>query len=195
MSLWPDLAFGLMLLLFLWAPLIFVLVFVKRLLVLPPVLLSLPEAYGTGIGDVPSNLLFALPLLHVTLDSLEARVLTEVNTDNDLGVANLQFYWLTFPDGLSLILTKGDVLDMLQLIHALVQLYGALVAHHQTASVFIQLNEHLTAVLSVADLLADGFSLTKPLLFLLTQSEVVYDVTMNGVGHQHDTIVFIMGKT
>ena len=27
---------------------------------------------GTGIGDVPRNLLFALPLLHVTLDSLEA---------------------------------------------------------------------------------------------------------------------------
>ena len=97
MSLWPDLAFGLMLLLFLWASLILglwprmltlgrtetyfillslihilILVFVKRLLVLPSVLLSLPEAYGTGIGDVPCNLLLALPLLHVTLDSFEA---------------------------------------------------------------------------------------------------------------------------
>ena len=169
-----------MLLLFLWLSFILVLVFVKRLLVLPSVLLCLPEADGTGIGDVPRNLLLALPLLHVTLDSLETRVLAEVNTDSDLGIANLQFYWLTFTDGLSLILTKGDVLDMLQLIHALVQLYGALIAHHQTARVLIQLNEHLTAVLSVTDLLTDDLALTKPLLFLLTQSEVVYDVTWTG---------------
>ena len=194
MSLWPDLAFGLMLLLFLWASFVLILVFVKRLLVLPSVLLSLPEADGTGIDDVPCNLLLALPLLHVTLDSLEARVLAEVNTDSDLGIANLQFYRLTFPDGLSLILTKGDVLDMFQLVYAFVQLYGALIAHHQTASVFIQLNEHLTAVLTVTNLLTDGLTLTKPLLFLVAQPEVVYDVTVDGVGHQHDTIVFITGK-
>ena len=142
-----------MLLLFLWLSFILVLVFVKRLLVLPSVLLCLPEADGTGIGDVPRNLLLALPLLHVTLDSLETRVLAEVNTDSDLGIANLQFYRLTFTDGLSLILAKGDVLDMLQLIHAFVQLYGALIAHHQAARVLIQLNEHLTAVLSVTNLL------------------------------------------
>ena len=194
MLLWPDLAFGLMLLLFLWASFVLVLVFVKRLLVLPSVLLSLPETDGTGIGDVPRNLLLALPLLHVTLDSLEARVLAEVDTYSNLGIANLQFYRLTFSDGLSLILTKGNVLDMLQLIHALVQLYGALVAHHQTTRVLIQLNEHLTAILSVTNLLTDGLTLTEPLLFLLAQPEVVYDVTVDGVGHQHDTIVFITGK-
>ena len=194
MLLWSDFAFGFMLLLFLWASFVLVFVFVERLFVLPSVLLSLPEADGTGIGDVPRNLLLALPLLHVTLDSLEARVLTEVNTYGDLGIADLQFYRLTFPDGLSLILTKGDVRDMLQLIHALVQLYGALITHHQTARILIQLNEHLAAVLSVTDLLTDSLALTKPLLFLLIESKVVYDVTVDRVGHQHDTIVFITGK-
>ena len=184
-----------MLLLFLWASLILILVFVKRLLIFLSVLLSLPEADGTGIGDVPCNLLLALPLLHVTLDSFEARVLAEVNTNSDLGIANLQFYRLTFSDGLSLILAKGDVLDMLQLIHAFVQLYGALITHHQTARILIQLNEHLAAVLSVTNLLADGLTLTKPLLFLIIEPDVVYDVTVDWVGHQHDTIVFITGKT
>ena len=80
---------------------------------------------------------------------------------------------------------------MLQFVHSLVQIDGTLIAHHQTVRLLVQLYEHLTAVLSVTNLLADGITFTESLLFLFIQFEVIHDVTMNGIGHQLDLILFV----
>ena len=114
-------------------------VFLLGLLVLPTVLVGLPVAHGSRIGHVPLDFLLTFPFTHVTVDGLEAGVLAEVNTDSYLGISYLQLYRLTFANGLTLVLAKGDVLHMLQLVHALFQFYRLDVSFQQTLGFLVKL--------------------------------------------------------